>query len=475
MYEKVDWNLESGVKNQELRGKTIRYYSTNRKSPEVSFRQALLKGIAPDGGLYMPDSFPLFTSKQLESFSSLKYYELAFLVLNKLIGNEINDQDLMNLCRDAYNFDVPLEKICHRKYILRLDQGPTASFKDFAARMMSRLMQHYLSVNNKYLTILTATSGDTGSAVANAFYGLRNINVIIIFPAGEVTIMQRKQMTTLDKNIKVIAIDGKFDDCQKLVKMAFMDPALSSLSLSSANSINIGRLLPQSVYYFYSWSRLSVGVSDTAIFSVPSGNFGNLMGGLIAQQMGLPVKQFIVSTNENNEVPEFLGTGNYHPISPSKNCISSAMNVGHPSNLARIVALYGGMMDETGNIIKEPDMKMMRQDLFGVSISDEVARNTIADTYFKNGILLEPHGAIAWGGVKEYSGVKGLKEAKQLFISLETAHPAKFPEELIKIINVDPAPPQSLLGIENKPESYLTIENDYTMLKKFIINNYESK
>jgi threonine synthase len=439
----------------------------------VTFQEALLKGLATDGGLYLPDSFPLVSNKELEQFPDKEYYEIAYSLLSKLIGKEIDIQDLQNLCRDAYNFEVPLEKVCDRKFILRLDRGPTASFKDFAARMMSRLMQYFLSLNNKHLTILTATSGDTGSAVANAFYGLKNINVIILFPDKEVTMMQRKQMTTLRDNIKVIAIEGKFDDCQSLVKKAFLDPSLSKIPLSSANSINIGRLLPQSVYYFYAWSRLSDRVGEKAVFSVPSGNFGNLMGGLIAGKMGLPVKKFIVSTNENNEVPEFLRTGNYKSINPSKNCVSSAMNVGHPSNLARIVALYGGMMNETGVIIKEPDMGKMREDIFAVSITDEDTRMTIADIYKKYKILLEPHGAIAWKGVNEYfRNNDNMNIENQLCISLETAHPAKFPEELIKIINVDPSLPASLIGLEKMAEEYFTLENNYDLLKKLILNNY---
>ncbi len=459
--------------NKELKSETIKYYSTNQKSTEVSFQEALLKGLAPDGGLYLPVSFPLYTREQLESFSGNDYHEIAFIVLNKIIGKEINKQDLLNLCLDAYNFDVPLEKVCDRKYIIRLDQGPTASFKDFAARMMSRLIQHYLSLNNQHLTILTATSGDTGSAVASAFYGLKNINVIILFPDDEVSLIQRKQMTTLQDNIKVIAINGKFDDCQRLVKKAFLDLSLSQISLSSANSINIGRLLPQSVYYFYAWSRLSGRVNDKAVFSVPSGNFGNLMGGLIASKMGLPVKQFIVSTNENNEVSEFIRTGNYKSIIPSKNCISSAMNVGHPSNLARIVALYGGMMDETGNIIKVPDLKKMREDLFAVSVTDEETRATIADIYKQYNILLEPHGAIAWHGINEYFRFnKNINSEKQLCISLETAHPAKFPEEIRQIINVDTPLPASLIGIAEKTEKYFSLENNYEMLKDFILKHY---
>ncbi len=442
-------------------------------SPEITFREALLKGLAPDGGLYLPDYFPSISLKELESFSCKEYHEIAFIVLNNLIGEEINKNDLQNICREAYNFEVPLEKVCNRKYIMRLDQGPTASFKDFAARMMSRLMQHFLALNNQHLTVLTATSGDTGSAVASAFYGLKNIDVIILFPKNEVTFMQRKQMTTLNDNIRVIAIDGKFDDCQRLVKKVFLDPSLSGISLSSANSINIGRLLPQSLYYFYAWSKLSCDVGEKAIFSVPSGNFGNLMGGLTALKMGLPVKQFIISTNENNEVPEFLRTGIYKSISPSKNCISNAMNVGHPSNLARIVALYGGMMDETGNITKAPDLKKMHEDLFAVEVTDVETRGVIAEVYKRYNILLEPHGAIAWKGITEYLRFsKYCNSEKQLFISVETAHPAKFQEELKQIINVSPALPVSLAGISAKNEYFVQMENKYEPLKEFIFKNY---
>jgi threonine synthase len=468
IYDLRLYNLDNRLKKKQLQ-----YYSTNKISSQVTFSEALLKGLAPDGGLYMPSSFPQLTKQELVDFQKKEYFEIAFTVLNKIIGNEINGQDLLKLCHEAYNFDIPLEIVSDRKYIMRLDQGPTASFKDFAARMMSRLMQHFLSVNNQHLTILTATSGDTGSAVASAFYGLKNINVIILFPDTEVTLMQRKQMTTLQDNIMVIAIDGKFDDCQSLVKKAFLDKSLSHISLSSANSINIGRLLPQSVYYFYSWSRLSGKVDDKAIFSVPSGNFGNLMGGLIAKKMGLPADKFIISTNENDEVPEFLQTGNYKSIAPSKNCISSAMNVGHPSNLARIVALYSGMMDEKGTIIKFPDLEKMREDLFAVSITDKETRSMIEEVYRQHNILLEPHGAVAWCGINEFFRIYQKDNIKnQLCISLETAHPAKFPEEFKRILNIDPALPASLDGISEKTEKYLTMENSYEMLKEFILKNY---
>jgi threonine synthase len=448
------------------------YYSTNRTAPGVTFREALLKGLAPDGGLYLPGSYPVISGEELESFQGLKYHELAFNILKRLIGTEIAEKDLFRLCVDAYDFEVPLENVYDRKYILRLDNGPTASFKDFAARMMSRLMQYYLSLNNQHLTILTATSGDTGSAVASAFHGLKNISVIILFPISEVTLMQRKQMTTLQENIKVIAVDGKFDDCQKLVKKIFLDKSLEHIPLSSANSINIGRLLPQSIYYFYAWATLSDSVDDEAIFSVPSGNFGNLMAGLIAGKMGLPVKKFIISTNLNNEVPEFIRTGSYESINPSRNCISSAMNVGHPSNLARIVALYGGMMTESGIITETPDLERMRSDFFAISITDSETRHAIAEVYNTYNIILEPHGAVAWQAINEYMKLNKQDNNKnQLYISLETAHPAKFSEEVHQIIKADPPLPQSLKGITEKDESYIQMENNYEKLKEFILKN----
>ena len=454
-----------------MKTKQIRYYSTNLKAPEVSFEEALLGGLAPDGGLYLPSTIPVLTASELKSFSGKEYHEIAFEILNKFLGNEIEADILSGICSEVYSFDVPIEKVYDRKYILRLDHGPTASFKDFASRMMSRLMQYYLSVNNQHLTILTATSGDTGSAVASAFSGLKNINVLILYPANEVTAMQRKQMTTLGDNINVIAIDGKFDDCQRLVKKTFQDPVLSHIPLSSANSINIGRLLPQSVYYFYAFSKLA-SIDEQVIFSVPSGNFGNLMGGILAWRMGLPVQKFIIATNENNEVPEFLKNGIYKLIDPSINCISSAMNVGHPSNLARIVALYGGLMDESGTIIKMPDLDKMRSDFYAVSVSDEETRSTIKEVYRKYKILLEPHGAVAWKGIKDYSAFN-YSQGKPLYISLETAHPSKFEIELETILGFNTPLPQSLIGLNQKQENYFSLENRYELIKDFILMHYK--
>jgi threonine synthase len=451
----------------------IQYYSTNLKAPNVSFREALLKGLAPDGGLYMPLHLPQLDPRELEALSGTTYPELASAILGRLIGKEISTDDLAEICNTIYTFDIPLEHVYGRTYVMRLDQGPTASFKDFAALLMGRLMQHFLHIDNKHIVILTATSGDTGSAVANAFYGLKNIRVIILFPAGEITEMQRKQMTTFNDNIKVIEIDGKFDDCQRLVKSAFMDPLLTRFNLSSANSINIGRLLPQSVYYFRAWSHLSGKAGDQAVFSVPSGNFGNVAGGLIAQRMGLPVKRFVISTNENDEVPLFLRTGKYKPIIPSRNSISSAMNVGHPSNLARIISLYNGRMDEKGEILKEPDLMSMRNDLFAISVSDHATRKTIGTFYTQYGKLLEPHGAVAWAGLQEYLKSDPDNSAKDpLCICLETAHPAKFREEINNVLKIKLKLPDSLSGIEFRNEEYISLENKYESLRNYITQYY---
>jgi threonine synthase len=453
-----------------LNNKPIKYYSTNGKSGVFSFREALLKGLAPDGGLFMPDRLPVIGNKDLNAFGEMAYSEIAMFVLERFTGNDPDASTLEKICAEAYNFDVPVEPVTGKQYILRLDHGPTASFKDFAARMMSRLMQYYLASENRSLTILTATSGDTGSAVASAFHRMPDINVIILYPEKEVTDTQRKQMTTLHENITIIAVDGKFDDCQDMVKKAFRDQELSGLPLSSANSINIGRLIPQSVYYIYAWSRVAGSPDEKAVFSVPSGNFGNLTAGIIAARMGLPVERFVISTNSNNEVPEYLRTGNYVPVVPSLNCISSAMNVGHPSNLARIVDLYGGQMDEKGQIVKLPDIGKMREDFFGVSVSDDETRDTIAAVYKRYGIILEPHGAAAWHGMNEYLTANAHSD-NQYLISLETAHPAKFPEEIRRVTGLDPELPPQLAILQGKDERFYKIKNDYTMLKEIILRH----
>jgi threonine synthase len=451
----------------------ILYYSTNRKAGKVTFKEALLKGLAPDKGLFMPDPIPAISAGELAGFADKPYYEIAYEVGRKFLSNDIPDKDLYLITKDAYNFDVPLERVYDRKYIMHLDQGPTASFKDFAARLMGRLMQYFLIKENRSLLILTATSGDTGSAIANAFYQLENIQAVVLYPEKEVTDRQRKQMTTLHKNIQIIALKGKFDDCQAMVKKAFADGELACLNLSSANSINIGRLLPQSMYYIYTFSRLSKGYDDQIIFSVPSGNFGNLMGGLIAMKMGLPVKRFVVATNENDEVPVYWKTGDYKIIAPSINCISSAMNVGHPSNMARVVSLYDGIMDDSGIIHREPDIERMRKEMFAVSISDVITKRTIKEVYEKYGVIIEPHGAVGWAGLMEdFRANAGDGSAGQLSVSIESAHPAKFPEEINEILGIEVSLPPSLKGLEGKEEQYDVLENNYDMFKSYLKDKY---
>jgi len=454
----------------EVRNK---YYSTNLKAPAASFREALLKGLAPDGGLYMPSAIPKIKNSDLEFLPGKRFPEIASFVLGKLLGEEVGQDEIELICNEIYDFDIQFDALADRTFAARLDQGPTASFKDFAALFMGRVIQFFLGIENKNITILTATSGDTGSAVANAFYGLKNINVVILFPVSEVTDLQRKQMTTLHGNIQIVAVEGKFDDCQRLVKRAFMDPSLERFNLSSANSINIGRLLPQAVYYFRIWSELSGSIDKPMIFSVPSGNFGNLAGGLVARQMGLPVKKFVISTNENDEVPVFFKTGKYKIISPSRNCISSAMNVGHPSNLARIMAFYGGIMNEKGEIVKYPDFDRMQNEMFATSVTDDQTRDAIAECYRNYNIILEPHGAVAWKGLRRYIEMMPEEDIrKYVCCFLETAHPAKFSDEIEKTLNIKVTLPQTLSSAESGKEEYSVIDNDYRRFKQYINKLY---
>lgn len=471
----------------------LQFHSTNEQSPPVNLREALMIGQAPDKGLYLPREFPRFTSAELAEFAALPYAEIAFRVLSKYSEGVIAADELARLCRDAYNYDVPLEPVrgLDRVSILRLDRGPTASFKDFAARMMARLIGRFVRETGKQLTILTATSGDTGSAVASAFHKVEGICVIVLFPIGEVSDRQRKQMTTLRENIRTIAVDGKFDDCQAMVKRAFADPALMHIALSSANSINIGRLLPQSVYYFYAASRLakwdrlpacseaqrgnrqdacSTAVGGPIIFVVPSGNFGDMMGAVIAGQMGLPIRKLVVPVNGNDEFPRFLGTGGYEKIEPSRNCLSNAMNVGHPSNLARLVAVYGGRMDETGALHLAPDMAAMRRDLFSTSVSDAQTRATIEEAWRQHHLLLEPHGAVGWRGFQDYVAEEPLQGSPA--VVLETAHPAKFPDEIERVLGFTPDIPPALAALDNLPEDYDRMEVDYAAFQEYLLSRH---
>ena len=442
------------------------FHSTNGKSPAVNLREALLLGLAPDRGLYFPEKFPKLAPEEIATFARLPYHEIAFRVLSKFTDGIIPSDILAAMCRSAYNFPVPLEIINVRIFLMRLDQGPTASFKDFAAQMMARMFGRFLREDNRQVTILTATSGDTGAAVAHAFHNIPGVRVIVLFPIDEVSESQRKLMTTLKDNVRTVAINGKFDDCQAMVKRAFADPDLAHIPLSSANSINIGRLLPQSVYYFYAASRVAQA-GEPVVFSIPSGNFGDMMGAVVAREMGLPVKKIICAVNDNDAFPKFLATGDYQKISPSRNSLSNAMNVGHPSNLARLVAVYGGQMDDTGKINKLPDLAAMRRDIFSTSISDERTVSGVREFWDNFQLLLEPHGAVAWQGFQDWNAMEPLGHSPAVIV--ETANPAKFPVEVEKVVGWAPDVPTNMLASLKLPEDFDRMEADYEKFKSYLL------
>ncbi|MEO6036360.1 MAG: threonine synthase [Verrucomicrobiota bacterium] len=446
------------------------FRSTNGQSPAVNLRDAMLIGQAPDRGLYFPETFPKLSQAEMAAFADLPYHEIAFRVLSKFTGGVVPDVVLAAMCREAYDFVIPLEKTYDRVHVMRLDQGPTASFKDFAAQMMARLFGYFLRETNQRLTILTATSGDTGAAVAHAFHKIPGVRVIVLFPFDEVSRSQRKMMTTLADNVRTVAIDGKFDDCQAMVKRAFADPSLQHISLSSANSINIGRLLPQSVYYFYAASRVAKS-GEPVVFSVPSGNFGDMMGAVVAHKMGLPIKKLIAPVNSNDAFPRFLKTGHYEKISPSRNSVSNAMNVGHPSNLARLVGMYGGRMDETGKIHQMPNLAALRRDVFSTSVSDERTRETIREVWNKYELLLEAHGAVAWRGFLDWLEIEPIVDSPAVI--LETANPAKFPEEIEKTIGFSPDVPVPMEAMNQMPEDFVRMSADYETFRNYLIEEHQ--
>jgi threonine synthase len=443
------------------------YASTNRQTPQVKLAEALLQGQAPDKGLYLPVAIPSFAPGELIALQGKSYPEIAIAVLSKFADGVFSADELEAMCRRVFDFEVPIEQVDSARYVLRLDRGPTASFKDFAGRMMGQMFGVLRRNASDRLVILTATSGDTGSAVAHAFYKIPKVDVMVLFPPAEVSLRQRKQMTTLGENITAVGIEGKFDDCQALVKQAFADDSLGHIQLTSANSINIGRLLPQIVYYVYAAVRTACG--EPVVFSIPSGNFGNMMGALLASRMGVPVEKIVVATNANDEVPRFLESNHYQKIMPSRCCISNAMNVGHPSNLARVVALFGGWMDETGAMREMPDMERMKKELWAISITDEDTRKTIQNAWKRHRLLLEPHGAVGWLGLERYLE-QHPSSAKA--ISVETAHPAKFPEEIERLLGFSPEAPSSLAEVERKTEQFSTMPVDYGSFHKLICERY---
>ncbi|HPJ96027.1 MAG TPA: threonine synthase [Syntrophales bacterium] len=453
---------------------TIRYYSTNRNLDQVPgitpfkqsvfFREALLQGQAPDEGLYMPDPIPALDFIRVAELKGAPYTEAAKLVAEIYLKEEIESDLLDQLVEDAYNFTVPLEKVMDRKYVMRLDQGPTASFKDFAARLMARLMSAVRDKGQR-LHVLVATSGDTGSAVGDAFHAVEGIDVTILYPRDEVSGRQKKQLDSIGDNVQAISVDGKFDDCQNLVKEAFADPELASLNLTSANSINFGRIMPQMIYYVYAYAQLAEP-GESIVFSVPSGNFGDALGCEYARRMGLPVGKLVMPVNENDGFPRYLQTGVYQKISPSLACLSNAMNVGHPSNLARFFDLYGGTVDRTGEVHVYPDREDMKKHIYSVSVSDQETKETIRRVYETYGLLLEPHGAVGWRGLEVYLAEN---QTAGPCVSLETAHPAKFPDEIEELLRIVPELPPSMRDIDSRKGEALSMSADYPALKAYLL------
>ena len=434
----------------------MKYYSTNRNTPDVSLKEAVVKGLAADNGLFMPERIEKFEPAFFDEIQNLSFQEIAFEVAKKFFGEDIEETKLKEIVYDTLQFDCPVVKVTDSIYSLELFHGPTLAFKDVGARFMARLLNHFLGKQEKLVNVLVATSGDTGSAVANGFLGVDGIHVYVLYPKGKVSDIQESQFTTLKQNITALEIDGTFDDCQHLVKTAFLDDELNKkLVLTSANSINVARFLPQAFYYFNAYARLKEAGkldSNQLVVSVPSGNFGNLTAGLIAAEMGLPVKQFIAANNENDVVFEYLNSGEYKPR-PSVETIANAMDVGAPSNFARILDLY---KNEHG---------VVAQKIKGYRYSDEQIREVILTVYNEHKYLCDPHGACGYQSLSEY-----LSE-NEIGIFLETAHPAKFTETVEKVIGKGKVElPEKLAAFMQGKKESEQMTSEYADFKKYLLN-----
>jgi len=429
----------------------MQYYSTNNRQLKVSLQQAVIEGLAPDNGLYMPEYFRPLPNSFFESLQSLSLKEIAWQVTNNMIGEDLPALELNKIIEHTIQFDAPLVRIDEDIYALELFHGPTLAFKDFGARFLSGLLGYYAKQQSKEITILVATSGDTGSAVANAFLRVPGTQVVVLYPSGKVSEIQEKQFTTLGENIIALEVDGTFDDCQWLVKQAFLDKELKQkLFLTSANSINIARLMPQSFYYFYAYAQLGT-TGNPLVISVPSGNFGNLTAGLIAKKLGLPIKQFLAATNANKVVPEFLKTGEFKPR-PSMQTISNAMDVGNPSNFPRMLELYNN------------DFDLLSQDITGYSFNDESTCIAMRNVYDKTGYCMDPHGAIGYQGLLEF------KKSNSAYtgIFLETAHPAKFKEVVEDTIQHSVDLPERLKEFMAGEKKSISISSNFLEFKSLL-------
>jgi threonine synthase len=431
----------------------MNFYSLNKIAPNVSFKDAVIKGLAPDKGLYFPESIkPL--SKGF--FSHIEYFtneEIAYEVIKQFVGDEIPEKELKKIISKTLTFDFPIVDIEKNVSTLELFHGPTMAFKDVGARFMARCFGYFNKEDkSSKITVLVATSGDTGGAVASGFLGVKGVDVVILYPSGKVSDVQEKQLTTLGKNIKALEVNGTFDDCQAMVKKAFLDKDLiSKKNLTSANSINVARWLPQMFYFFIAYKQLK-NKRRKVVFSVPSGNFGNICAGVMAQQLGLPVKQFIASTNSNDIVPNYLETGIYTP-KPSIQTISNAMDVGDPSNFIRIQEIY------------KNDDELLKKNVSSYSFTDEETKKAMKKIKKKSGYIADPHGAVGYLGLKKY-----LKKHKAQGIFLETAHPVKFLDVVEPVLNETIAFPPQILNVINKKKKSIQISK-YDELKDFLLKS----
>lgn len=432
----------------------MKLYSTNNKSNIVSLKEAVFKGLPEDNGLYMPVGISALSNDFIQNLEQYSFQEIAFEVTKTLFQGAIPENDLQGIIEKSITFPAPLVTLDERYHVLELFHGPSLAFKDFGARFMAQLMSYFNRGEDQELTILVATSGDTGGAVAAGFYKTPGIRVVILYPSGKVSFLQEKQLTTLGENITALEVNGTFDDCQALVKKAFLDADLNQkLRLSSANSINIARLVPQSFYYFEAFKQLR-DKSTPVAFSIPSGNFGNLTAGLFAQKMGLPVHHFIAATNINNVVPEYLKTGVYQPR-PSFRTLSNAMDVGNPSNFARMLDLYCS----TWNI--------MRAQISGYGFTDEETKNAMQEIDQRYGYIMDPHGAVGYLALQAY-----LREyPKTQGIILETAHPSKFKDDVEAILNKPIDIPERLASLSEKPKASISTPNDFDTFKTWLISH----
>jgi threonine synthase len=436
----------------------MHYYSLNHKSPHVTFEEATIKGQAPDKGLYFPEYIPTLPKDLIRNIQSFSKEELALILMKPFVGESIPGVVLNQIVSETINFDFPLVRVSDNIYALELFHGPTLAFKDVGARFMSRCLGYFNRNKDQHTTVLVATSGDTGGAVANGFLGVEGVDVVILYPSGKVSHIQELQLTTLGQNISALEVNGTFDDCQAIVKQAFVDKELNKkLSLTSANSINVARWLPQQLYYFFAYQQWQH--EQPPVICVPSGNFGNICAGLVAYISGLPTQHFIAACNVNDVVPQFLETGNYKPKAAIAT-ISNAMDVGDPSNFVRIMELFEQKVDSLKSVLSS------------YSVDDTTTKETIQEVYDKYNYTLDPHGAVGYFALNKYlKSFHSLPSGYGGGIFLETAHPVKFPETVEEVTNTKIAIPQSVQYLLSRKKQSIKMDASFKKFKEWLMSN----